>query len=79
MTVTKYEHDKDGSEYNEEDIIDVARENITLDDLETAFTYFCFEWLLQHLTDCGQTDLYNKALEIYLEEHFSAIEVEEDE
>lgn len=79
MIVTKYEHLIDGSEYDEEDVRDVAAENITNDNLEEALDHFDFHWLWRHLTEKGQIELYDKAIEIYKEEYFSAIEVEEDE
>ena len=79
MIVTKYEHLIDGSEYDEEDIREVAAENITNDNLEEALDHFDFHWLLRHLNEEGQAELYEKAIEIYQEEYFSAIEVEVEE
>ena len=79
MIVTKYEHLIDGSEYDEEDVRDVAAEHITNDNLEEALDHFDFHWLLRNLTEEGQMELYDKAIEIYQEEYFSPIEVEEDE
>ena len=79
MIVTKYEHLIDGSEYDEEDVRDVAAENITNDNLEEALDHFDFHWLLRHLDEEGQIELFDKAVDIYQEEYFSTIEVEEDE
>lgn len=79
MIVTKYEHLVDGSIYDEDEVRDVAAENITNDDLECALDFFDFEWLLRHLNEEGQMALYDKAVEIYEEEYFSSIEVEEEE
>ena len=79
MIVTKYEHLVDGTEYDEEDVRDVAAESITNDDLENALDFFDFHWLWKHLTEEGQMELYDKAIEIYQEEYFSEVEVEEDE
>jgi hypothetical protein len=77
--VEKYEHLIDGSEYDEEDVRDVAAENITSDNLEEALDHFDFYWLWRHLTEEGQEELYDKAIDNYLDEYFSIIEVEEDE
>ena len=79
MIVTKYEHLVDGSIYEEEDVRDVAAENITIDDLEEAFDHFDFNWLWRHLNEEGRMILHEKAIEIYEEEYFSTIEVEEEE
>lgn len=79
MIVIKYEHLIDGSEYDEENVRDVAAEHITNDDLEEALDNFDFHWLWQHLTEEGRMTLYDKAIDIYQEEYFSIIEVEEDE
>ena len=79
MIITKYEHLVDGSIYDEEDVRDVAAENITNDDLECALGFFDFEWLLHHLNEEGQMAIYDKAIEIYEEENFSTIEIEEEE
>ena len=79
MIVTKWEHLVDGSEYDEEDVRDVAAENITMDDLENALDFFDFHWLWKHLDEEGQMELYDKAIKIYEEEYFSAIEAEEED
>ena len=79
MIVMKYEHLIDGSVYDEEDVRDVASENITMDDLEEALDRFDFNWLWRHLNEEGRMILYDKAIEFYQEEYFSTIEVEEDE
>lgn len=79
MITIKYEYLRDGSVYNEEDVRDVAAENITYDNLEEALDYFDFYWLWRNLTEEGRMELYNKAINIYQEENFSSIEVEEDE
>ena len=79
MIVTKYEHLVDGSIYDEEDVRDVAAENITMDNLEEAFDDFNFEWLWRHLDEEGRMALYDKAIDAYEEEYFCTIEVEEDE
>jgi hypothetical protein len=79
MIVMKYEHLIDGSVHDEEDIRDVAAENITDDNLEEALDHFDFHWLWRHLNEEGRMILYDKAIETYQEEYFSTIEVEEDE
>jgi hypothetical protein len=79
MIVIKYEHLIDGSVYDEEDVRDVASENITMDDLEEVLDHFDFNWLWRHLNEEGRMILYDKAIEFYQEEYFSTIEVEEDE
>ena len=79
MIVRKYEHLRDGSIYDEEDVREVAEENITYDDLEEALDDFDFHWLWRNLTEEGRNELYDKAINIYQEEKFSSIEVEEDE
>lgn len=79
MIVIKYEHLVDGSTYNEEDVRDVAAENVTNDDLEEALDHFDFNWLWRHLNEEGQIILLDKAIDIYQEEYFSTIEVEEEE
>lgn len=79
MIVMKYEHLIDGSVHDEEDVRDVASENITMDDLEEALDHFDFNWLWRHLNEEGRMILYEKAIEFYQEEYFSTIEVEEDE
>ena len=79
MITRKYEHLIDGSEYDEDEVRDVAAEHVTYDDLEEALDYFDFHWLWQHLTEEGRNELYDKAINIYQEENFSSIEVEEDE
>lgn len=79
MIVIKYEHLIDGSEYDEDEVRDVAAEHITYDNLEEALDHFDFHWLWQHLTEEGRMELYDKAIETYEEEYFSPIEVEEDE
>jgi hypothetical protein len=75
----KYEHLIDGSVYDEEDVRDVAAENITNDDLEEALDHFDFNWLWSHLNEEGRMILYDKAVDTYQEEYFSTIEEEEDE
>jgi hypothetical protein len=79
MIVTKYEHLVDGSIHEEEDVRDVAAENITMDDLEEVLDQFNFNWLWRHLNEEGRMILYDKAIEFYQEEYFSTIEVEEEE
>ena len=79
MIVTKYEHLIDGSVYDEEEVRDVAAENITMDDLECVLDFFDFHWLWKHLNEEGQTELFDKAIEIYEEEYFSTIEEEEED
>ena len=79
MIVMKYEHLIDGSVYDEEDVRDVAAENITTGHLEEAFDHFDFDWLWRHLNEEGQMELFDKAIETYEEEYFSTVEVEEDE
>lgn len=79
MIVTKYEHLVDGSVYDEEDVREVAAENITMDNLEEAFDHFDFDWLWRHLNEEGRMLLFDKAVDIYEEEFFSTIEEEEGE
>lgn len=79
MIAIKYEHLVDGSTYNEEDVRDVAIENVTNDNLEEALNHFDFNWLWRHLNEEGQAILFDKAVETYQEEYFSTIEVEEEE
>ena len=79
MIVTKYEHLIDGSIYDEEDVRDVAAENVTNDDLENALDFFDFHWLWQHLNEDGKMELYDKAINIYQEEYFCTVEEEGDE
>lgn len=79
MIVTKYEHLVDGSVYDEEEIRDVAAENITNDDLECALDFFDFDWLWRHLNEEGRMALYDKAIDIYEEEYFSTIEEDEED
>lgn len=79
MIVTKYEHLIDGSIYDEEEVSDVVAENITNDHLEEALDHFDFHWLWKHLNEEGQMELFDKASEIYKEEYFYTVEVEEDE
>lgn len=79
MIVIKYEHLIDGSVYDEEDVRDVAAENITNDDLEEALDHFDFDWLWRHLNEEGRMILFDKAVDTYQEEYFSTIEEEEDE
>lgn len=79
MIVTKHEHLIDGSVYDEEDVRDVVEEHITMDDLEEALGHFDFGWLWRHLNEEGRIILWEKAGDIYQEEYFSTIEVEEEE
>ena len=79
MIVTKYEHLIDGSVYDEEDVRDVAAENITMDNLEEALDHFDFHWIWKNLNEEAQIELFDKAIETYEEEYFSTIEEEEDE
>ena len=79
MIVTKWEHLVDGSIYDEEDVRDVAAENITMDNLDEALDHFDFDWLWRHLDEEGRMALYDKAIDTYEEEYFSTIEEEEED
>lgn len=75
----KYVRDYDCEEFDEDSVWDAVEEGITDDELEEVMKDYSFFTIWKHLDDEFKMEIWDKAREIVMEEHFTEVEDEEDE
>lgn len=79
----KYVHLLDDEIYEENDLAMVAFENVDDDDLAKAFDSLLvergFDWIWERLDDYIKEEIFDYAVEAYIEDYFREIDEEDEE
>ena len=75
----KYVRDYDCEEFDEDSVWDAVEEGIADDELEEVMKDYSFLTIWKHLDKEFKMEIWDKAREIVMEEHFTKVEDEEDE